>query len=434
MQVTLSRLSPVQVELKVSLPKEKVTTALAKAYADLGRQAQIRGFRKGKVPLPLLKQYFGERVAAEVSGRLVEETLPHAIEQQKLEPVAQPRVDPTRLDESADWTYTAHLEVRPEVGEIVLDDIALERHVYKIDDADVDHQIEHLREENATLRSPDPARPVKAADVVTLDYDVTVDGAPREELNARNRSVEVGKGKLLKELDAGLVGAEIAKPKPITVRFPDDHAREDLRGKDAVLTVTVSEIREKILPELDDEFAKDTGSESLAALKTKIRGDLERQGQETSDGRLREDAVNALVEKNPIAVPPSLVESAVNALSREIAQSLRLRGAPLDVESVIRAAREQAEKRVRAGLLLAELARKNNLDVNEADLNTRIDEMAKATGKAAAKIRADYRDPKRREALANAVLEDKVLALLMSKIKVTDVPSPNRLHDHDHDH
>lgn len=433
MQVTVSRVSPVQVELKVSLPKEQVTTALAKAYRQLGQHAQIRGFRKGKVPLALLKQYFGDRVAAEVSGQLVEETLNRALVEQKLQPVVQPEVTPDQpVKEDAEWVYTAKLEVRPEVENIALDGIALERKVYEVTDADVDHQIEHLREQHSTLRTPEPLRAVQVGDVATVDYDVLIDGAPRDELAARNRSVEVGKGRLLKELDEGIPGMTVGQPKEIAVHFSDEHPREDLRGKDATLKVTVTELREKVMPDVDDEFAKDTGAESLAALKAKIRADLEKQGKDASEQQLREDAVNALVEKNPIAVPPSLVQNAVATIAREVVQQLRMSAAAIKPDEVVKMAQDQAEQRVRAGLLLAELARKHELTVTEDDLNARMDEMAKETGKAAARVRADHRDPRKREALANAVLEDKVLGLLLSKVTVKDVPAGKPVHDHDH--
>jgi trigger factor len=433
MEVTVSRVSPVEVEVKVSLPKEQVTTALARAYAQLGKQAQIRGFRKGKVPLPLLKQYFGPRVAAEVSEQLVQDSLNKALTEQKLEPIVQPTVQPeTAPEEEKDWAYTAKLEVRPAVEKIELEGIALERKVYEVTDADVDHQIEHLREKHSTLRTPEPARAVQNGDIVTLDYDVTIDGAAREELNARNRSVEVGKGRLLKELDAGIVGMAVGERKDITVHFPDDHAREDLRGKDAVLKVTVSEVREKVLPAVDDDLAKDEGDESLAALKTKLRTNLEKEGKDASEMELREDAVTKLVEKNPIAVPPSLVQNAVMTIAREVVQQMRMSNTPFDADEVLKMAREQAEQRVRAGLLLAEMARANNLTVTDDDLNARMDEIAKETNKAVAKVRADHRDARRREALANAVLEDKVLQLLLSKVSVKDVPAGKPVHEHEH--
>jgi trigger factor len=435
MEVTVSRVSPVEVELKVSLPKEQVRTALARAYSELGKHAQIRGFRKGKVPLPLLKQYFGDRVAAEVSGQLVDQSLPQAIDQQKLEPVVQPQVVPdVALVEGADWSYKAKLEVRPEIGDIGLEGITVQREVHTIDDADVAHQIEHLREAHSTLRTPEPARPVQGGDIVTLGYDVTIDGEARADLAAHDRSVEVGKGRLLKELDEGIVGMSVGETKEIPVHFADDHAREDLRGKDAVLKVTVTEIREKLLPELDDEFAKDAGSDTLEALKAKVRADMEKQRQEASEQKLREDAVNALVEKHPVAVPPSLAQNALGVIAREMVQMMRFQGGQIDAEQILETAKNQAESRVRAGLLLAELARRHNVTISEDDLNARIDEMAKETGKAAAKLRAEHRDPKKREALANAVLEDKVLALLLSKVTIQDVPAPKQPHDHDHQH
>ncbi|MEI8257131.1 MAG: trigger factor, partial [Deltaproteobacteria bacterium] len=347
--------------------------------------------------------------------------------------VTQPNVTPdVPVLADADWAYTAKLEVRPEVKDIVLDGIELKRTVYTIADSDVDHQIEHLRDQHSNLKAPEPARAVKKSDLVTLDYDVTIDGAAREDMNMRNRTVEVGNGRLLNELDAGIPGMNVGETKDIEVKFDEKHAREELRNKVAILKVTVSEIREKVLPDVDDEFAKDAGHESLAALKTKIRTDLEKESKEASESQLREDAVLALVEKNPVAVPPSLLNNAVSILAREIAQQDRMRGQTIDAEKIIVEAKTQAETRVRAGLILGEMAKQNSLTVTEDDLNARIDEMAKETGKAAAKLRAEHREPKKREALANAALEDKVMALLLSRVKVTDVPADKPLHDHDH--
>jgi len=431
MQVTVERKSPVEVQVQVSVPKERVASALARAYKTLSAQAQIKGFRKGKVPLPLLKQYFGDRIEAEVSGQLVEETLPRAIEEQKLEPVTQPKVEPKRLEENIDWAYTATMEVRPQLDEVKLEGIELKRQVFKVDDEDVTHQLEHLREEHAELRTPEPARPAKNGDSVTLDYDVSIEGAAREDLKARNRTVEVGKGRLLKELDEGIVGMGVGEAKDISVKFADDHGREDLRGKNAAFKITVSEVREKVLPALDDEFAKDVESDTLDALKAKIRGDLEKQGKEMSEQQLREDAVTALVEKNPIAVPPSLVQNALPTVAREVMQSFRMEGKNVGSEELFETAKKEAEERVRAGLLLAEIARKNQLGVTDADMTKRLEEMSKETGKALARLRAEHRDQKKAEALASAILEEKVLVLLLSKVSVSDVPADRKVHQHE---
>lgn len=435
MQVTASRVSPVEIGLKVSLPKERVTIALAKAYEALGKQAQIRGFRKGRVPLALLKKYFGERVDTDVARQLVKDSLDKAIAGQKVLAVGQPEITLDEpIVENSDWAYKVKLEVRPEIKDIVLDGIELKRTVYTVADGDVDHYIGHMRDEHSNLEAPEPLRPAQKGDLVTLDYDVTIAGAPRADLNTRNRTVEVGQGRLLDELDAGIPGMNVGETRDIAVTFNATHPRDDLRGKTATIRVTVSEIREKELPALDDEFAKDVGHENLAALRAKIRTDLETQMTETSDGQLREDAMLALVAKNPVVVPPSLVKSAVSMLAREIAQQHRVNGETLDAAHVIEEAKALAETRVRAGLVLSELAAQNHLEVSEEDLNNRIDAMAKATGKAAARLRAEHREPKLREALANAVLEDKVMSLLLSKVKITDVAAVMPTHDHDHHH
>ncbi len=435
MEVSVSRVSTVLLDLKVSLPKEQVRTAISKAYIELGRNAQIRGFRRGKVPPKLLRQFFGQKVAIEVSEQLVQDSLPKALESQKIDPIAPPTLkDIVPLDENNDWHYTAAVEVRPEIAEIKLDGISVTRLVHTFDDHDVEHQIDHLRDDHATLRTPEPPRAAQTTDLVTLDYDVTIDGAVREDLQTRARSVEVGRGKLLTELEAAIPGMSIGDQKDVTVTFAADHTREDLRGKTATLKVTIKDIRERVLPELDDEFAKDLGHDDLAALKVKVRADMESHGRETSARKLHDDLIDQLVEKNAVDVPPSLVENAVRSVAREMIQLLRMGGTDTKVEDLQKMAHEQAEKRIRAGLLLGALAEKNKLNVTDADIEAKLGEMAAQGGKNIAKLRADYRDGDKRRGLANSILEDKVMTLLVSKVTITDAPAPKHNHEHEHDH
>lgn len=429
MQTTVSRLSPVEVELEVKLPKEQVNSAISKAYNDLGKVAEVKGFRKGKVPLHILKQYYGARVINDVAAKLVDESLPKAIATEKLDPVVQPtltKVD--QLDEKIEaWSFTAKLEVRPDVSEVKLDGIELKRKVWTVADADLDKRIEQLREMHSSLRTPEPARAAGEGDQATIDYDVTIDGTEREDLKQRNRTVVVGKGRLLEELDKALAGMNVGESKDVEVTFPDTHPREDLREKKAVLKLKLNELRETVLPAVDDELAKDAGYESLADMKAKIRAKIEAEAKERSEHELREAAINALVEKNPIAVPPSLVKNAVGIVAREMVQYARVRNEAFDAEAIVKDATEQAESRVRAGLLLAEMARTNNLQVTDADLEARFEELAKETGKAVARVRAEHRDNDKRMALANAVLEDKVLSLLISKVKVEEIAATEPL-------
>ena len=185
--------------------------------------------------------------------------------------------------EGTDWTCTAKLEVRPDLETIHTDGIDVKRKVYSVTDADVEHQIDHMREDHAIIRTPEPPRAAQAKDAITIDYDVLIDGAAREDLAVRNRTILLGPDRLMKELEEGIPGMSAGETREIKVTFGDKHPREAMRGKDAVIRVTVTEVRERVLPTLDDEFAKDTGADSLVALRANVRGKLEHDAKQATD-------------------------------------------------------------------------------------------------------------------------------------------------------
>jgi len=424
MQVTVSRVSPVEIALRIALPKERVSTALDRAYNEIGKTAQIRGFRKGKVPRPLLKQFYGPQVTNQVARKLIDETLPGAMRDKALEPITEPRLEAAdELTGAQDWSYTAVLEVRPEVAKLDVSALQVTRNLYSVSEEDVDRVIAKKREENSTLHTPEPMRPVQAGDQVTVDYHLLLDGVERPEFSATGRTVEAGNNTLLKELDAALVGMSPGESKEVTVNFPESHRQKDIAGREGTIRLVVSAVQEKVLPELDDEFAKDVGKDSLAELRASVRADLERELKERSDEELRNSAVLELIKAHPIPLPPSLVRSTADQIRDEILRSAGLQrdassaGLLGEIESMLV---NDAETRVRAGLLLAELARQNNLFVTEEDLTARLEELSKETGKAVPRLRAEYRDPQKKQFLISQVIEIKVLDLLVSKAQITD--------------
>ncbi len=420
MQVTVSHVSPVEVSLRVALPKERVATALARAYNDLSKDARLPGFRKGKVPLPLLKQYYGASVSERVLRKLIDETLPGAIKDQNIEYIAQPRVDAAdEFTGAGDWSYTAVLEVRPEVKDIDLSTLQLTRTVYPVDEADVEKALEAKRKENSNLRTPEPARPAAAGDTVTIDMAVFLDGTERPEFATRGRSVEVGSGRVLAELDAALPGMSVGETKDVEVTFPANHRQKELAGRTAQAKLTVTALQETVLPALDDDFARDVGKETLAELRASLRADLERAAKEQSDDELRGAAVEAVVAANPIPVPPSLVAQTIGQMAQEFTQGLKIKGNELP-PAFLESLRPEAEKRMRAGLLLTEFAKQNGLQVTDADIDARLEEMAKESGKAVQRLRVEHREGRKREVLVAQVLESKVLDLLLSKATITD--------------
>ncbi len=426
MQVTVSRVSPVEVSLHVTLPQDRVSAALDRAYLELGKQAQLRGFRKGKVPRTVLRQVFGSQVTGDVLRKLVDETLPSALSDNKIEVIGQPRVEPsTDIETNATWAYTAVVEVRPEIAPIALESLSLTRKVYPVTDAEVEADLARKREDNATLRTPEPPRPAHATDSATFDLKVTVEGEERPEFAAQGRTVEVGAGLLLKEINEALVGMSVGDTREATVTFPADHGRAELAGKTAVFHITLTGLQEKVLPALDDEFAKDLGEESLASLQAKVRADLEKVAKERSDDELRNAAVEALVKANPVAAPPSLVSQVAQQLRSEFVRNAMMRGD--NPETLAAALQTEAQERVQAGLILTEIARVHGITVMDADLNARMDEMAAESGRAVQRVRAEYRDGQKRDMLIGSVLEDKVVALVLSKATVRETtvePAP----------
>jgi len=421
----LSELSPVLVELKVDVPWERVAKNLEDSYAKLQRSARVRGFRPGKVPRNVVKQLFGAQVKSEVTNALVEEGLIAAFKEHSISPVAMPEIDPEEIAEGKPFAFTAKIEVRPKVAEV---ETALEltRPKEDVSDTEIDAELERLRNENAELRTPEPTRPAKEGDSLLIDTQVSIAGEERPDLSATDKWVELGGNRLIAEIEQGLLGAKPGETRDVFVNFDAEHSREDLRGKIAVFKLTVKEQREKELPALDDEFAKDLGEhETLAALRESIREKLAANAKRRAQSQLREQAMDRLVDKNPIPVPPSLVEQQERMLNYEFAQFAQALGQQIPMTDELRSTmHERAERKVRAAILFGEIARRDTLTVTPSDIDAKLAEIATRTGKNIAKVKVEYQGDKR-DALESQILEDKVLELLLSRATIVEEPVAN---------
>jgi trigger factor len=417
----VSEISPVEVEVKCAIPWERVHKGLEDSYAKLQKSAKVRGFRPGKVPRNVLKQLFGNQVKSEVVQALVEEALLAAVREHELMPVATPNVDAPLLSDGKDYEFTAKMEVKPKVDGVKTEGMVLARAASEVKDADVTQEIERLRQQNAELKVLDPARPAKEGDILLIDYGVKIDGEDKQDMGAKDRPVELGQGKLIPEFEQGLLGGQPGETKQIDVKFPDDHSREDLRGKTATFAISIKEMREKILPELDDEFAKDCGDfATLLELRLDVRKKLEEVARRRGEAELREQAIEKLVDANPIPVPPSLIHHQEQMMAQELAQFLAYTGqdSPMG-EELQREMHARAERKVRAAILFGEIARQEKLQVGPSDLDAKLAQVAERTGKHIAKVRVEYQGEKR-EQLANQILEEKILDWLLSRAKIED--------------
>jgi len=267
-------------------------------------------------------------------------------------------------------------------------------------------------------------RPAREGDQLTIDYTVAIDGEDEPDMGATDRPVELGADRLIPEFEEGLVGLSPGEDAEITVEFADDHGNTDLQGKTATFQVHVKELREKRLPEVDDEFAKDVGDyETLLELRLDRRQQLEKMAERRAESELKEKIVDKLVETNPIPVPPSMIRQQEAQMAYEFAAFMQMSGAepPPMSEELHDQIHERAERKVRAALLLGAVARAQGIDVGDGEVNDRLQEIAQQTGKHVAKVKADYQG-ERREQLENEILEEKLMDYLRGQARIIDAP------------
>ncbi len=427
MQVTVQRISPVLLELQVEVPADLVRTEVDKAYLTLGKTAHVRGFRPGKAPRSVLSHLFGAKISNDVASQIVNDTLPKVLTDRNVTPVTRPTVETGKFAVNEAFSYKARFEVQPEIENVTYEGFELVRPKLEATTAMVDEQVEALRQRHASLKAPEPARPSQKGDVLTIDFTISVEGNEIKDAGGQGVQIELGAGQALPELDAALMEKNAGDVVTVDTTFPENHQRAELKGNKGQFKVTITEVKERILPELDDEFAKDVGQfQTLIELRADVHSRLEQMVKEKQETALAEQVIAKLNERNPIEVPPSLVEQQCRLMEAEFQAQARRMGQRVTQEQA-QALHDkihgEAEKKVRAGLLMAAIAKKGDFKVTEEDIEKGIAELAQQTGKNVAKVKAEYRDPNKRQMLIGLILEDKILDLIESKSNVTDGPA-----------
>jgi len=424
MQVSTKRVSPVMLELSVQVPAEAVKSEIDKAYQMLAKNARIRGFRPGKAPRDVLQRVYGPQVMGDVMNALVQSTLPKALSENNVIPITQPSVEPGKVDAKEAFSYVARFEVTPDVAEVKHEGFDIKRPKAEVTDAMVDEQLELVRQQHATLKTPEPARAAKKGDVVTIDFTISVDGKEVKDGGGTGVQIELGAQQALPEIDTALEGKSAGDKVSVDAKFNENHPRKDFQNKTGTFAVTLTDVKERVLPALDDELAKDAGQfQTLVELRADVHTKLEKMVKDKSDMAVAEQIVEKLNEANPLDLPPSLVEQQARVLQQEVVLKARRMGqrvTPEGLASMDADIKKDAEKKVRAGLLMAAIAKKLDMKVTEDDIEKGLEELAQDTGKNIAKLRVEYREKSKRDMLIGMILEDKILDYLESKSKITE--------------
>ncbi len=422
MKVEIEQVSPIRRKMSVALPPELVDQEVDKAYLNLQKQVKIKGFRPGKAPLPLLQRYFKAQVEEDVISALVQDSYPRALDETKMVPVSQPIIEKGVLEKGTAFSYTASFEIKPEFDVQGYQGLQLEKEKLSVTEPDIEQQLKNLQDNHATLKTV-AGRAARAGDCVVIDYEGTIEEKPFAGSSTKDHLMEIAPESFLPGFSEQLTGMKSGEEKAFSLEVPEKYAREDLAGKTVEFKVHLKEIKEKILPSLDDEFARDLGAYAdLADLKEKIRASLTTHRQQQIEASLREKIAGTLIEKNSLEVPPALLEQQIKSMiinmqQRLYTQGVNIENLPYSIEKLSDIYKEPAEKQVRASLLLEAIAKKENLTIAAEDLEKRYQEIAQTLAQDVAAVKKSI-EP---ELIKAQLQEEKAIDFIIAHATVTEI-------------
>lgn len=425
-RVECTETSSVLRSIRVEVDAARVRKAFDSAYGELGKTVSLKGFRRGKVPRSVLERVYGATMPDQIERVLVSETLAGAIETADVKPVSEPDIDAERPEQGSDFCYTAHVEVKPEIELPDLGQVEGRKPIVLVGDDEVDAELEKLRG-NATKLVEEPEAAVAAVGhSLTLNFVGRIEGEVFQGGSADGVDLELGAGAMIPGFEDQLLGAKAGEARQIEVTFPEDYGPEELNGKEAVFDCDVVAIRRKELPDLDDEFAKDLGDcDSLEALRTKLRDDLETTRNNSAAHALSRSLMESLVGLCDFEVPPGVVQGQLESQLRSMHQQFQGR-VPEDVlhEQLRRMqedGRPMAEQRVRELLLVDAIAADQGMDAAPEEVDERLAEMAGAQQMDAEQMRKLAETQGWLPAVEQEVRERKVHGYLAEQGKIVDV-------------
>ena len=420
MKVAVEELGACKRRLQVEEAPEVVSKAWEKAFTRVQKEAKLPGFRKGKVPRGMIKLHFSDDVRQEVARHLIPDVYRQALEETKLRPVEEPDLKEVSLEEGAPLKFEAFVEIKPAITLGQYTGLSVKHEPKPFEEREVDEALENLREQHAEFRTVE--RPADVKDLVIMDYTLTPEGV--EPVTQTGYSFVIGSGAVIREVEEAVIGLAAGGERTANVRFPDDHRNESLRGKSGVATVKVSEVKEKILPTLDDELAKTVGQfDTLAALKDEVRRGLQSR-REAENRRALEDAVTeAVLAGHQIEVPDALVLRQVGHLIEHTRDRMRRQGIdpdklPWDYGKLLEELKPGAEKAVRRSLVLEAIAEKEGLTPTDADIDAEVEKIAVANNRPAPAVRRIMSQNGDLEGLKHNLRESRTLEFLISKSSV----------------
>jgi len=422
MKSVIEEINPVKKKINIEIEPDSVAKEMDKAIKDVAKKAKIPGFRPGKAPKNVVEKHYGEEVRSEVMNRLISDSYLMALQEHKLSPVDMPKIENiTTLAKGSSLSFTATVEVRPSITLGTYDGIEVKEQDLSVTDDELNQTLDRLREMYAQLEVVE-GQTLAQDHTAIIDFEGFHDGKTIEGAKAVDHMLAIGSGNLIPGFEEQIIGMKKGETREIQVTFPADYTNKEIAGKDARFTVTLKEIKKKVLPELNDEFAKDTGgNKSVEELKARVREDLEARKRDEQGSAQREELMSRLVDAHAFEVPEGMVEHELQTMARQQATRFARQGMDIksfDVKKFMEKNRDLAVKRVKGILLLEEIAVKEKVSVTDQELSASIAAMAKSAGQTADAVRKYYESQDGGlDNLRASLVQEKTLGLLLSRTK-----------------
>jgi len=424
MAVTVETLDKLERKITLTLPVDVIAKEVDSRLKRLSRQVKVDGFRPGKVPMNIIGQRYGYQVQYEVMNDKVGEVFNAAATEANLRVAGQPRISEKEGAPEGEMAFDAIFEVFPEVKMPDLSTLEIDKISSEVTEAAIDKTVDILRKQRRTFAQRSAETPAQEGDRVTIDFEGKIDGEPFQGGKAEGFQFLIGEGQMLKEFEDAVLGMKFGESKTFPLNFPEDYHGKDVAGKQADFLVTLKKLEAAHLPEVTDELAKSLGvsDASVEGLRKDIKANLEREVKSRLMGRNKQAALQALVDKAELDLPKSSVQSEVDRMVEGARADLKARGikdadkAPIPDDVF----RPQAEKRVRMGLVVADLVRTQNLQATAEKIKAHIEELASSYEKPAEVVRWYYSDMTRLGEVEAMVIENNVTEYILSHAKVNE--------------
>lgn len=428
MQVNVEDISPVQKKITIEIPAERVNEEIDKAYSAIQKKAKIQGFRPGKAPMQLIKRTYSDAMRDDVMRRLYQQTLYKAMDEHKVEPIDSPTIESDVLEPGVPFKYSAIIEVMPQILLKEHTGLIVNKEIYVAKPENIDDELKRMQENMAQMIPLEEGAAVENGHTVSVEYSIAVDGSPEENSGVQSAEVEVGSNKLIPGFEEQLIGMKPGETKEFTLELPAGGDNAESAAKKGLFTVTVGEIKRKELPKLDDEFAQQFGEfDTMEDLRAKMIEYHEKHEKERIENELKERVIQALIKKNPLDVPESMVKRQLdhmfeNLKNRLKSQQMSLEMMGLDAEGFRARFRDDAIDKVRGGLLLMALVEKENIVVSDEDLAAQYEKIAAGNAAMLDRIKEYYTtNQNAKNSVISEIKEDKAISYLIDHAVVTEV-------------